>query len=243
MKPRANNEGRARTPSAPQGVRTNGRHSVASLPEDGHAGSGRHGVASLPRRRTLPHTPPSWVRADEAVFFITICCQPRGENQSCRPEVAARIFESVAHRQRRGDWWVQICLLMPDHVHLLASFPDSARTASAPYQGDDAAGTASPPYQESGRDATPSRPFDETDSARTASVPYRERPTTMQSVITAWKHYTATQLGIRWQRDFFDHRLRREESAREKEDYIWNNPVRAGLVKRKEDWPYVWRGE
>lgn len=36
----------------------------------------------------------------------------------------------------------------------------------------------------------------------------------------------------RWQRDFFDHRLRSIESAAEKAQYIRMNPVRAGLVNR-----------
>ena len=42
---------------------------------------------------------------------------------------------------------------------------------------------------------------------------------------------------------FFEHRLRKEESFREKADYILANPVRAGLVERAEDWPYVFIAE
>jgi putative transposase len=34
--------------------------------------------------------------------------------------------------------------------------------------------------------------------------------------------------------------LRREESLQQKVDYILNNPVRAGLAEKPEDWPYVW---
>lgn len=45
----------------------------------------------------------------------------------------------------------------------------------------------------------------------------------------------------RWQPDHWDTRLRREESYDTKWDYARNNPVRAGLVVRPEDWPY--RGE
>jgi putative transposase len=44
-----------------------------------------------------------------------------------------------------------------------------------------------------------------------------------------------------WQKDFFDHVLRSEESYEEKWHYVRQNSVRAGLVKRWEDWPY--RGE
>lgn len=41
-----------------------------------------------------------------------------------------------------------------------------------------------------------------------------------------------------WQKDFFDRQLRSGESYHEKWLYVWQNPVRAGLVTRPEDWPY-----
>jgi putative transposase len=41
-----------------------------------------------------------------------------------------------------------------------------------------------------------------------------------------------------WQPGFFDHLLRTDESYSQKWDYVWRNPVRAGLVERPEDWPY-----
>src|SRR5262245_16541299 len=42
---------------------------------------------------------------------------------------------------------------------------------------------------------------------------------TFRLVVTKWKEWTAKQFSIRWQDDFFEHRLRREESRREKADY------------------------
>src|SRR5204863_480639 len=41
-----------------------------------------------------------------------------------------------------------------------------------------------------------------------------------------------------WQPTFFDHVLRSEESDSEKWEYVRQNPVRAGLVKESDDWPY-----
>ena len=41
-----------------------------------------------------------------------------------------------------------------------------------------------------------------------------------------------------WQPTFFDHVLRSEESYSEKWEYVCQNPVRAGLVKESDDWPY-----
>ncbi|MFH0952938.1 MAG: hypothetical protein V1873_01270 [Verrucomicrobiota bacterium] len=62
----------------------------------------------------------------------------------------------------------------------------------------------------------------------------------MAAVMARWKDWARKRTGIVWQRGFFDHRLRGDEGWREKADYILHNPVRAGLVLRWEDWPYVW---
>jgi putative transposase len=62
----------------------------------------------------------------------------------------------------------------------------------------------------------------------------------IRKLISLWKAWTARECVIQWQRDFFEHRLRDDENYREKADYILGNPVRAGLVARAEDWPYVW---
>jgi len=62
---------------------------------------------------------------------------------------------------------------------------------------------------------------------------------TLQETVSLWKRWTARHLGIAWQRDFFEHRLRSGESWREKADYILANPVRKGLVQDAKEWPYV----
>jgi REP-associated tyrosine transposase len=46
-----------------------------------------------------------------------------------------------------------------------------------------------------------------------------------------------------WQREFFDHVLRSEESFQEKWNYVRDNPVRAGLAPSFDDWPYFGRIE
>lgn len=43
-----------------------------------------------------------------------------------------------------------------------------------------------------------------------------------------------------WQTSFYDHALRKEESVLKVAAYIWENPVRAGLVD--EPWQYPWSG-
>jgi putative transposase len=41
-----------------------------------------------------------------------------------------------------------------------------------------------------------------------------------------------------WQKGFFDHVLRSEESYSEKWLYVVENPVRRGLVAQAQDWPF-----
>ena len=42
-----------------------------------------------------------------------------------------------------------------------------------------------------------------------------------------------------WQAEFFDHLLRSQESYADKWRYVVENPVRAGLVARSQDWPFA----
>jgi putative transposase len=44
-----------------------------------------------------------------------------------------------------------------------------------------------------------------------------------------------------WQKGFFDHLLRSDESYEQKWQYVRDNPVRAGLAQSWKNWPY--RGE
>lgn len=78
---------------------------------------------------------------------------------------------------------------MPDHLHLLVSFP--------------------------------------------STVDFRK-------IIIDWKSIIARKAGVRWQRDFFDHRLRSDESYEEKARYIRQNPARAGLAALASDWQFIW---
>jgi putative transposase len=139
------------------------------------------------QRKQLPHEVPSWVESG-AEYFITICCAPRGKNQLCNTDALDLIRESLLFRQKRGDLWIHLLVLMPDHLHAIMSFSERIG---------------------------------------------------MKRSISQWKRYVATQSPIIWQRDFFDHRLRKDESYVEKAHYIRMNPVRAGLIAKSNDWPYV----
>jgi len=71
------------------------------------------------------------------------------------------------------------------------------------------------------------------------SVPSKD---ILRKVVAAWKSYTAKAKKISWQQDFFDHRPRDLRALQEKEIYILENPLRGGLVKVGEEWPWKFRG-
>ena len=165
-----------------------GRAGPPGPPHEGRAGPLG---PPLPTRRPLSHQIPGWIKTD-AVFFVTICCQPRGLNQLCYESVAAVLFEAIEFRNRTDRWFAHLVLLMPDHLHALILL---------------------------GRDGD------------------------LKKEVSNYKEITAKRAGVVWERDFFDHRLRTNESFREKADYILMNPVRKGLVESPEQWPYCWTPE
>jgi putative transposase len=68
-------------------------------------------------------------------------------------------------------------------------------------------------------------------------------PQTLKSWIGFWKssvarRWPSPQDAPIWQRHFWDTQLRRGENYDEKWEYVVENPVRGGLVKRREDWTY-----
>jgi len=67
----------------------------------------------------------------------------------------------------------------------------------------------------------------------------------LSQFMNLWKEWTAKGIikaisgrAPFWQRQFFDHVLRSDESYADKWAYVRENPVRAGLVSVWDEWPY-----
>jgi len=61
----------------------------------------------------------------------------------------------------------------------------------------------------------------------------------VESISAKKSRITARIANIAWQRNFFDHRLRNDESENEKVAYIRANPVRAELIGPNDRWPFA----
>ena len=68
---------------------------------------------------------------------------------------------------------------------------------------------------------------------------------TLAKVMHTLKSYSAHGLSVAgvetpvWQKGYHDHGLRDDEDYRARVRYVLQNPLRAGLVQRVEDYPYV----
>ena len=67
---------------------------------------------------------------------------------------------------------------------------------------------------------------------------------TLQNWVTAFKRYTAWSVNEEfrikplWQKNFYEHIVRKDESLEKIAEYIVNNPVRKGLVGDWQKYPY-----
>jgi putative transposase len=68
---------------------------------------------------------------------------------------------------------------------------------------------------------------------------------TLGEIIRSWKTYTAREIskhtgdnGKLWALDYFDRYIRDLDHLADARSYIRNNPVKAGLCQRLEDWPW-----
>jgi REP element-mobilizing transposase RayT len=151
---------------------------------------------------------------DAPVYFVTMCTADRQAILAAHDaHDAFRAYAERGYRERTIA--VGRYVLMPDHVHLFVS------------------GGADFNLEMWARGLK--RAVSKVVAARvTRAVSLKPESARDES---ARETRAATPDGI-WQRGFFDHLLRSEESYAEKWEYVRQNPVRAGLVARAEDWPF-----
>jgi REP element-mobilizing transposase RayT len=64
----------------------------------------------------------------------------------------------------------------------------------------------------------------------------------MPAGLRDWKRGTARFQGVKWQDNFFDHRIRNNKEGAETWRYIRRNPVAKGLCLNEGQWPWWWSG-
>ncbi len=156
-------------------------------------------------------------------YLLTTCVDGRPhvlDNEATFERLVAFLLDSPT----RYHWFGRRFVIMPDHIHLIA------------HQGHD------------------SIRLGQWIKALKAVVGGLERRTTTPDAASGDAAYndvgrvpphgggahefTRIKRAWRWQEGFHDHKFRTPESESRKWEYVCLNPVRAGLVKRPEEWPF-----
>ena len=93
--------------------------------ESNPKGRAKRPAEPFPKREKLPHEIPSWVQQGER-HFITINCKHRGSDQLLKH--APDLLESARHYEEIGRWYIWLMVIMPDHIHFIATFDLSLKT-------------------------------------------------------------------------------------------------------------------
>jgi putative transposase len=164
------------------------------------------------------------------VYFVTACTDRR------QPILAAAAIADIltgewrAAHERHG-WLVGRYVILPDHVHFFCAAEHTAKTLSV-FVGAWKEWTSKQIAREHA--STVAAGVDRgADAGRINRRPRSPRAATAEA--------TTRSPARVWQRGFFDHVLRSEESYAQKWEYVRQNPVRAGLTARVEDW--LFQGE
>lgn len=82
------------------------------------------GEAVFPVRKKLPHGPPPFPSTGEPVQFVTLNAEVRGGEPFLA--AAGAILDAARFYHVHGRWFLRLFLVMPDHLHMLATFPREA---------------------------------------------------------------------------------------------------------------------
>ena len=161
---------------------------------------------------TFPRLPPRLNRIfpHDPVFFVTACTHRRK-----RMLANTRVHESFISFSARAysDHNIAVgrYVIMPDHIHLFVCGP-------VDFELGRWMGELKQHLQKAIIGHSAQR-------LRAASPTGRRLQSAIRSPV--------------WQRGFFDHVLRNEETYGEKWNYVRDNPVRAGFVTNADHWPYA----
>lgn len=200
------------------------------------------GVPNEPPPRRLRRLHRVWPDRDGNIsYLLTICVDGRArilDNETTFERFVAFLLDSPT----RYHWFGHRFVIMPDHIHLIAHMGyDAVRLgqwmkALKAIVGGLERPAKTPGQQHAAPDAASGDAATNKPSANVGRVP--PHGVSMPSAGGGAHEYTRIKRAWRWQEGFHDHKFRTHESETRKWEYVCLNPVRAGLTKRLEEWPF-----
>jgi hypothetical protein len=78
-------------------------------------------TSTRPVRKQLDHSIHYHARFGATYFIHDLLPAAWGET-TCKPDVVRLLFEAAQHYHASEEWYLELLLLMPDHIHLLWRF-------------------------------------------------------------------------------------------------------------------------
>jgi len=142
-----------------------------------------------------------------------------------------RLVAFLLDSPTRYHWFGRCFVIMPDHIHLIAHMGHDAIRLGQWIKALKAVVGGLEHRME-----CPVRAPGLQDSTR--AVAGRVPPHGVPARSHGEHEFTRIKRAWRWQDGFHDHKFRTPESESRKWEYVCLNPVRYGLVKRPEEWPF-----
>jgi REP element-mobilizing transposase RayT len=175
------------------------------------------GCRLLPSRRHPAHGI-KCVDGQPTIIFDTLCTKDRAAVLAC--DEFHCVFRNVA--ADATAWTMGRYVIMPDHIHFFA--------------GDVGSNTSYEKWVKYLKSQITKRYLGGRGSRR--AVAEENIETARREPRPPVPQERRSPLPFRWLTDHWDRRVRSAESYEEKWQYFLNNPVRAGLVTKPEDWPF-----
>jgi REP element-mobilizing transposase RayT len=144
----------------------------------------------------------------ESPVYFVTVCSQQRQRILADPAVCGVLIDEWRTAHARHGWQVGRYVILPDHVHFFCVAEHNAKTLSE--------------FVRLWKQWTTKR--------IAAAIANRGSDTSPRLPSAATARV--------WQREFFDHVLRSQESYAQKWLYVCENPVRAGLVMNANEWPY-----
>lgn len=232
----------------------NNRNAVGRVPSRGASPSqpnaaSRDAAYNEPPPRRLRRLHRVWPDRDDNIsYLLTICVDGRArvlDNEATFERFVAFLLDSPT----RYHWFGRRFVIMPDHIHLIAHMGHDAirlgqwmkalKAVVGGLKPREERPVGTPGLQTVAPDAASGDAAYNKPSADVGRLPSAGADVGRVPPHGGVAHeFTRIKRAWRWQEGFHDHKFRTPESETRKWEYVCLNPVRAGLVKRPEEWPF-----
>jgi REP element-mobilizing transposase RayT len=185
-----------------------------------------------PRRLRRLHR--VWPDRDGNISYLLTACVEGRLRVLDSDTTFERFVAFLLDSPTRYHWFGRRFVVMPDHIHLIAHMGHNAVRLGQWIKALKAV-VGGLERREERPVGTPGLQHD-APSEPVGRVPPHGVPFPAHGGVE--HDYTRIKRAWRWQGGFHDHKFRTPESEARKWEYVCLNPVRAGLVKRPEEWPF-----